>query len=319
VATERAFRIDFTEEQVSACRWATGSRKEFIEIPHRKLGAFVLAAAVARRDVLPVSSSPATLQYMLNPGVHQDDVPAPFVLWLRLTEEQQEKIRAVTGHVLRRIAIAPEEWPVRYVESWGEEPIGIGRRFVVAPDGMPVPEGMAEHVIRMPAANGEGVFGTGRHPATRGALAALEEFMRPGEAVLDVGTGSGILAIAAAQMGAREVLGVDVDEAAVSFARAAVALNGLDALVRIEPGSMGVARGRYDVVLMNLFPQVIVELAPQLSGVLQPHGRIITSGVVEARAERLASDMARAGFQLIGRHADDQWVAQVFAWAPLEP
>ena len=156
------------------------------------------------------------------------------------------------------------------------------------------------------------MFGTGRHPATRLALILLEEHVRPGDRVLDLGTGSGILAAAAARLGAGEVLALDTDAAAVAVARETVSLNGLAGAVEVVRGGIESASPPYEVVAANIFPSVLIELAPDLAAAVRRGGVLVASGSVAARAEGAADAVRAAGLSLEGRRSQDGWVGMVF-------
>ena len=125
-------------------------------------------------------------------------------------------------------------------------------------------------------------FGTGSHPSTRLILRFLDEHVRGGESVLDYGCGSGILAIAAAKLGAARVEGVDIDPQALETARANAALNGV--VLRAEmPEALD--RERYDIVMANILSQPLIVLAPALAARVAPGGQLLLSGILDAQAE----------------------------------
>jgi ribosomal protein L11 methyltransferase len=173
----------------------------------------------------------------------------------------------------------------------------------------------ADRIIQLPAGgdgSGRGVFGTGRHPATRLSLVLLEEYVRLGDRVLDLGTGSGILAVAAAKLGAGEVFALDVEEAAVAVARETVSLNGLTGAVEVVRGGIRSAAPPYDVVAANIFPNVLIELAPDLAAAVRSGGVLVTSGAVAARAEEAIDAVCAAGLSLEEQRSQDGWVGMVF-------
>lgn len=155
-------------------------------------------------------------------------------------------------------------------------------------------------------------FGTGHHETTTGCLAALQELDVRGSRVLDVGTGSGVLAIAAVRLGARAAVGVDIDPAAVSAARGNAAANGVSIDVRL--GSVDVVDGTYDVVLANLDTATLSALAPAIAARLASRGTLVASGVSLERSDEALAALAAAGLQawprpgaewtvLVARHA----------------
>jgi ribosomal protein L11 methyltransferase len=154
-------------------------------------------------------------------------------------------------------------------------------------------------------------FGTGTHPTTAMCVQLLENHLRPGEAVLDVGTGSGILLIAAAKLGAGRLSGVDLDPIAVGIARENLRLNGID------PESSELHCGHlvdmitkpFDLVVANILAEVIIDLLDQVVAVLRPGGLFICSGIVESRREAVVRKMTECGFHIEEMLARGEWVA----------
>ncbi|MDR0379046.1 MAG: 50S ribosomal protein L11 methyltransferase, partial [Candidatus Accumulibacter sp.] len=127
-------------------------------------------------------------------------------------------------------------------------------------------------------------FGTGSHPTTRLCLEWLERVMTPGSAVLDYGCGSGILGIAAARLGATNVLGVDIDPQAVATGRSNAARNGVD--VRFDDAATRIDE-RFDLVVANILANPLRLLAPAICAHVRPGGRLALSGILSAQAEEL--------------------------------
>jgi ribosomal protein L11 methyltransferase len=163
-------------------------------------------------------------------------------------------------------------------------------------------------------------FGTGLHPTTRLCLAGLERLadagLVAGARVLDVGCGSGILAVAAARFGAREVLGVDTDPVAVEATAANARRNRVARIVGARAGSLPVPGQPYDLVLANLIASLLVGLAADLYGAVRPGsggvgsgGRLLAGGIFVDREPEVRRALAAAGFRLIGRDVEGDWVA----------
>jgi len=150
-------------------------------------------------------------------------------------------------------------------------------------------------------------FGTGLHPTTRQCLEAVGRLELAGRAVLDVGTGSGILAIAAARKGAARVVAVDSDPLAVRAAVDNVQRN--DVRVEVREGSAQDVEGAFDLVLANLVADVIVRLASELRARTRPGGTAVCAGVVRERADEVGRALARAGLAAVERDERDGWVA----------
>jgi ribosomal protein L11 methyltransferase len=152
------------------------------------------------------------------------------------------------------------------------------------------------------------VFGTGTHPTTRLALELLEDRVRDGDRVLDIGTGSGILAIAAARLGAREVVAVDTDPAAAAVARGNVASNELTGVVQVREGSIEAAeRKPHDLVVANILAPVLERLAPGVARLLRPGGLWIVSGVIASRAAAVITTIGATGFRMEEERAEGDW------------
>jgi ribosomal protein L11 methyltransferase len=156
-------------------------------------------------------------------------------------------------------------------------------------------------------------FGTGLHPTTRLCLAALEEVAdrgaMDGARVLDVGCGSGILAIAAAKLGAASVLGVDTDPIAVEATIANAARNRLAGRIGAREGSLPSGDASFDVVLANLIASVLIALAPHLRDELRGGGTLLASGIFVDREAEVREAFAAAGLDMTQRSAEGEWVA----------
>ncbi len=142
-------------------------------------------------------------------------------------------------------------------------------------------------------------FGTGHHETTQGCLAALQELELAGRSVLDVGTGSGVLAIAASRLGAREVVGVDTDPLSVEAATANAAANG--AAVHVHLGSADAVERTFDVVVANLDTATITAVAPALAARLAPGGAFVGSGVSLERVDEAVGALDAAGLRCLVR------------------
>lgn len=154
-------------------------------------------------------------------------------------------------------------------------------------------------------------FGTGTHPTTALCVQLLESHLRRGDTVLDVGTGSGILLVTAAKLGAAAGLGVDIDPVAVAVARENLVLNKIDAArFAVREGVMTQAAGRlYDVVVANILAEVVLDLLDDIRRVLVRGGVLICSGIIETGRAAVECGMARQGLHLVERLQRREWVA----------
>ncbi|MCJ7510603.1 MAG: 50S ribosomal protein L11 methyltransferase [Dehalococcoidia bacterium] len=199
--------------------------------------------------------------------------------------------------------LSEEDW----AHAWKEffPVLRVSARLVICPTWRSHTPREGEAVIRLDPGM---AFGTGQHPTTLMCLGALEELLRPGMDVLDLGTGSGILALAAARLGATSVLALDIDPQAAAVARENVRLNGLEAVVQVGEGGLDEAlRANFDLVMANISAAVIVEMVSALAEVLRPGGVLIAAGFSAESAERVSSALARSGFMEQRALADGDW------------
>jgi ribosomal protein L11 methyltransferase len=284
-----------------------------LSLPLAQLKRLSSVAAEAGTESLPISRS--AVRQLLEPEPPSERGGGPFAVEVTLTPGQKEQIRRATGDVFTSLRIVPDDVPVTYRETWDDAtPVRVGRTMVIKPAGESYETSDADRVVELPAGggSGRGVFGTGRHPATQLSLILLEGHVRPGDRVLDLGTGSGILAVAAAKLGAGEVLALDTDADAVAVARETVSLNSLAGMVEVGRGGIESAVPPYDVVAANIFPTTLIELAPSLAATVRRGGVLVTSGVVVTRAKGTASAVCTAGFGLEERRSQGNWVGMAF-------
>ncbi len=188
-------------------------------------------------------------------------------------------------------------------------PFAVGRRFWIDPgdpsDSAP-PAGRV--ALRLPASR---AFGTGGHESTRLALAALEDEDLEGARVLDVGTGSGVLALAAAALGARSAVGYDTDAQAIFVARENLARHLFGERVFLFAGPTRAVDGTFDVVLANMLPEELLSLSGELRRRVAPGGRWIVSGLPAEREREVAGRLVSRRFPLDGRRQENEWISLV--------
>ncbi|MFP4445665.1 MAG: 50S ribosomal protein L11 methyltransferase [Desulfosudaceae bacterium] len=186
-------------------------------------------------------------------------------------------------------------------------PCQIGRRLVVKPTWREYDPAGDDIVIKLDPGM---AFGTGTHATTAMCLRLLESRLRPGDRFLDIGTGSGILLIAAHKLGAAEIRGVDNDPVAVKVARDNLRLNGIpqaDARVNTADLTTGV-EGCFDLVAANIQTETILDLIPGVGRVLAPGGRFLCSGIIAAKADQVLSALGKYGYTCRKQMEEDTWV-----------
>ncbi len=245
------------------------------------------------------------------------DRPVTLTTYVRETDETTgalDRIREGLWHLgriryvgeLQTRRVREEDW----LNAWKAHyrVIRVGRRVVIKPTWLDYEPEREDVVIDLDPGM---AFGTGLHPTTRLCLRAIEEFSRPGMRALDLGTGSGVLAVALAKMGAYRVVATDIDPVAVDAARAAVERNSASALVEVREGSIEAAEGTYDLIVANIIASVIIELAPSLAAALESGGHLVASGILEERYEEVALWLAAAGLHARDLLREDDWIAIV--------
>ncbi|MCY3691171.1 MAG: 50S ribosomal protein L11 methyltransferase [Chloroflexota bacterium] len=201
---------------------------------------------------------------------------------------------------------ADEDWR----DSWKQHftLLRVGKNLVIKPSWIEYEERAGDVVIDLDPGL---AFGTGYHPTTYSCLEALEELVKPGHLVLDVGTGSGILAIAAARLGAAHITAVDIDGHAVRAARKNFRRTGISDLVSAESGSIpgAVTRGRtYDVAVANISARGIRIVAPAIPDLLAPGGVFIASGVIVDQHDEAHSAVTDAGLVVDEIRQREDWL-----------
>jgi ribosomal protein L11 methyltransferase len=229
-------------------------------------------------------------------------------------------------------AMAETDW----TEAWKRQyhRLRVGRRTVIVPAWEEYAAAPDEVIIRLEPGM---AFGTGLHPTTRLCLQAMETHLVPGNTVLDVGTGSGILAIAAAKLGARPVLAIDADPAAVAVAQENAVKNKVASVVTVRHGSLPssglqehmpwhfvadaaggrievVDSGQFDLVLVNILAPVIAGMAHALTERLAPGGRLVAAGLIDTQEADVVDALHAEHLRIVERLQEKDWVALVAQW-----
>ena len=159
-------------------------------------------------------------------------------------------------------------------------------------------------------------FGTGLHPSTKLSMLGTEEVVKTGDRVLDVGTGSGILAIAAVKLGAAKADTVDVEGVAVVATAENAERNDVSDKILVKHGSVGPGEPfygqQYDVVLANIIARILIELSAAIVGHTRPGGSIVLAGIIESREQDVIDTFAGLGAEVVNRRFQEDWVSLVF-------
>ncbi len=201
---------------------------------------------------------------------------------------------------------AEEDWAHTWKAFY--QPVRVGRRVVVRPPWRDYEEAAGDVVVILDPGM---AFGTGTHPTTRLAMTGLESAIQPGDTVLDVGTGSGVLAIAAARLGAVSVDANDIEPVAVRSARENVERNDLRVPVRIEEGTAGPDGPfptTYALVVANIIARVLIDLVDGITGSVAEGGTLVLAGIIEGREADVVAVYGARGFEITGRDQIEDWV-----------
>lgn len=274
---------------------------------------------VDRADV-PDPRQPGVYWELYDPAM-VDAMPDDVLVkaWFERGEKERETLEAVRAHLeqlraqggevgtlaLELTGVKDEDWS----ENWKKyyKPFRIGAHLVVRPTWEAYEAAPGDLVIELDPGM---AFGTGTHETTSMCMQFLEKHLQEGMRVMDVGTGSGILAIAAARLGAREVLAIDIDPAAVKVARENIALNHVQDRVRAVEGDLCKSKAMpCDLAVANIVADAIRMLAAPLTRHLKKGGLLICSGIIREREQDVLEAALAAGYAVADRLEKGEWVA----------
>lgn len=199
---------------------------------------------------------------------------------------------------------AEEDWANAWKAHY--QPLLAGERVVVRPPWIDYAAKGDEIVITLDPGM---AFGSGTHPSSRLAVMGLESAVTPGDSVLDVGTGSGILAIAAAKLGAGRIDAVDIEPVSVRSARENAERNGVADRIRVELGTAGSPFAEtYDVVVANIISRILIEISDGIAHGVRPGGKLVLAGIIEEHEAAVRETFEPHGFTLERRRQIEDWV-----------
>ena len=234
-------------------------------------------------------------------------------------EETRKQLERALWHLGRMLPVGQLQAEERKEEDWAnawKAYYGVqkmGERIVIKPSWLEYEPKESDVVLDLDPGM---AFGTGLHPTTRLCLIALEQNVQPGALnILDLGTGSGVLAIAAAKLGGPQthVTALDTDNIAVDATTQNVERNGISAQVGVGQGSTAAARpgAPYDLIVANILASVIIEMSPALHDLVKPGGTVISSGIFIDRGDSVVEALERAGLPVRQREQEGDWLCLI--------
>ena len=211
------------------------------------------------------------------------------------------------------------KWRILKEQNWNSawqkffHPQRVGQQFLISPPWIKPPRLAGRHLISIEPGM---AFGTGTHATTRGCIEFIEQvassFRGSDFVALDVGTGSGILSIALAKLGARRVWALDNDPVALKVARANLSCNGVQEKVRLSGTQPMRIRKSFPVVVANLTAETILDLASALDKKVAPKGFLILSGILKPKAKEIVRHFAANRFRVVRRRTEKEWATLLF-------
>ena len=233
---------------------------------------------------------------------------------------EEDNIEEILGYVNEKLVELKEmgidlgeakvEHEKMYEEDWANtwkqyyKPSKVGEKIVVKPIREEYEQKEGELVVNLDPGM---AFGTGTHETTRMCIQALEKYVKEESTVFDVGCGSGILAIAAAKLGAKLAVGVDLDPVAVESSIENVGYNNLNNIEILHGNLVEVIDGKSDIVVANILAEIICILTDDVKRVMKDGGVFITSGIIHDRVDMVCEKLEATGFEVIEKNRDGEW------------
>ncbi len=234
----------------------------------------------------------------------------------RQSSKQEKTIRMILNSLKSTYSISRlkiHALKTDWTEGWkkGYQPHKVGKRLVITPTWKKYRPKKEEVIILMDPGM---AFGTGLHPTTRLCLMALERYLHTGDQVLDVGTGSGILTIAAIKLGACHVTALDIEETAVGIAKQNVALNKTSDHVELYTGTLKELKKQIQpahLIIVNILAYTIIKMLPELKEKLLPGGYLIAGGILAELAKEFETALQEAGLNPVEHLTEEDWITVI--------
>lgn len=198
-----------------------------------------------------------------------------------------------------------EDWANNWKQYY--KPTRVGKHVVIVPQWENYKAADGDTVVIM---NPGAAFGTGTHETTRLCIEFIEEFATENTRMLDIGTGSGILAVTALMLGIKSAVGIDIDELAAKVALENAALNGVDKNFDAHRGDLAEgAEGKFDLITANIVADVIIRLAPDVPSHLAENGIFVASGIIDTRKDEVCDNLSKNGLTIFAEKHERGWVS----------
>ena len=214
------------------------------------------------------------------------------------------------GYSLGEVTIL-EVYEKDWAEAWKKyyKPFKVGEKIVIKPTWEEYERNNDEIIIELDPGM---AFGTGTHETTILCIRALEKYVKEDDIVYDIGCGSGILSIAATKLGAKKVIGVDLDSVCVKVSNENININEVDSIVEIKKGNLlDVVEGKADIIVSNIIAEVIVDMIPSLKDYLNYDGIFIASGIILEKVEMVETQLIKQGFKILEINQIEDWASIV--------
>jgi len=204
---------------------------------------------------------------------------------------------------IQRRDIFEEDWANNWKKYY--KTISIGKHIIIKPLWEEYQSKEGDILIELDPGM---AFGTGTHETTMMCLESLEKYVQKDTVVYDIGTGSGILAIGAAKLGAKKVLGIDLDPVAVDSAKENVGFNKLENIEILKGNLLELVTGKADIIVANIIAEVIISMAPQVKTRIKSNGLFICSGIIKDRKDDVLKALKGEGFSILEEDTNGEWV-----------
>ncbi len=234
-------------------------------------------------------------------------------------EDLEEKVKNIKNSIKNHPILKAEEHEIKinkvdeedWAESWKQyyKPVRLGKKIIIKPSWEEYQKKEKDIIIELDPGM---AFGTGTHETTIMCTETLEEYVKPGDVVYDIGTGSGILSIVAAKLGAEKVIGVDLDPLCVKVAKENIEINKVENIVEIKNGDLlEVIDNKADIIVSNIIAEVIAGMTKDLKNYLNDKGIFIASGIILEKIDLVENTLIKNGFKIIEIKKTNVWACIV--------